>query len=76
MTHYSGITNDLIRRKKEHQDDRTKKNLRNWVVANGGMPFSSRAIAEAWESSQPGEHSPGGAPAAGPWYGYSFDYDK
>ena len=76
MTHYSGITSDLARRKKEHQDDKTKKNMRNWQVANGGKPFSSQAAAQAWEDSQPGEHYPGGAPASGPWYGYSFDYDK
>ena len=76
MTHYSGITSDLIRRLKEHHDDRTIKNMQNWAVTNGGMPFSSRAAAQAWESSQPGEHYPGGAPTIGPWYGYSFDYDK
>ena len=76
MTHYSGITSDLARRRKEHQDDRTKKNMRNWVVANNGMPFSSRVAAQTWESSQLGEHYPGGAPTIGPWYGYSFDYDK
>jgi len=76
MVHYSGITNDLARRKREHQDDRTKKNMRNWRVANDGKPFSSRALAQAWEDSQLGEHYPGGAPATGPWYGYSFDYDK
>ena len=73
MTHYSGITSDLAGRKGAHQD---KKNMRNWRVANDGKPFPSRALAQAWEDSQPGEHYPGGAPATGPWYGYSFDYDK
>ena len=66
MAHYSGITSDLARRKREHQDDRTKKNMRNWRVANDGKPFSSRTEAQAWEDSQPGEHYPGGAPAIGP----------
>lgn len=74
MTHYSGITSDLAERKKEHERD--KKNLRNWKVANNGLPFVSRAAAQAWEDAQPGEHYPGGAPTVGPWYGYSFDYDK
>ena len=74
MTHYSGITSDLAGRKAEHE--RTKRNVRNWKVANNGQPFASRAAAQAWEDAQPGEHYPGGAPAVGPWYGYSFDYDK
>jgi len=76
MTHYSGITSDLARRKKEHQDDRTKKNMRNWRVAIYDLSFASRAVAQAWEDAQLGEHYPGGAPTIGPWYGYSFDYDK
>lgn len=76
VVHYSGITSDLARRRKEHQDDKTKRNLRNWTVANGGKAFSSRKDAQDWENKQPGEHHPGGAPATGPWYGYSFDYDK
>ena len=76
MTHYSGITGDLARRRREHQDDSTKKNIRNWRIANDGNTFSSRALAQAWENSQSGEHYPGGAPTTGPWYGYSFDYDK
>ena len=74
MTHYSGITSDLAGRKAEHE--RTKKNMRNWKVANNGLPFASRAAAQAWEDAQPGEHYPGGAPATGPWSGYSLDYDK
>ena len=74
MTHYSGITTDLARRKGEHQA--TKKNMRNWKVANDGKAFSSRAAAQEWEDLQPGEHGPGGAPSTDPWYGYSFDYDK
>ena len=74
MTHYSGITSDLAGRKAEHE--RTKKNMRNWKVANNGLPFVSRAGAQAWEDAQPGEHYPGGAPAVGSWYGYSFDYDR
>lgn len=74
MPHYSGITTNLIERKKDHMAD--KQNLRNWQVANGGQPFPSRDAAQKWESVQPGEHHPGGAPAQGPWYGYSFDYDK
>jgi len=76
MTHYSGITSDLARRKKEHQDDPSKRNMRNWMAVNVGRPFSSREVAQAWESSQLSEHYPGGAPATGPWYGYSFAYDK
>jgi len=74
MTHYSGITSDLEARKKVHEGE--KKNLRNWKVANNGQRFVSREAAQAWENAQPGEHYPGGAPAFGPWYGYSFDYDK
>ncbi len=74
MTHYSGITSDLTERKKEHE--RNKRNMRNWRVAIYDLPFESRAIAQAWEDAQPGEHYPGGAPATGPWYGYSLDYDK
>ena len=74
MTHYSGITSDLLGRLAEH--DRTRKNMRNWRLANDGKPFVSREVAQAWEDAQPGEHYPGGVPAAGPWYGYSFDYDK
>ena len=41
-----------------------------------GRPFPSRQAAQDWESRQPGEHGRGGARAAGPWYGYSFDYDR
>ena len=74
MTHYSGITSDLFERLDEH--DRTRKNMHNWRLANDGQPFVSREAAQAWEDAQPGEHYPGGAPALGPWYGYSFDYDS
>ena len=76
MTHYSGITTDLATRKQQHQSDSSKKNMRNWTVANGYKPFSSRQAAQTWEDSLPGEHYPGGAPTLAPWYGYSFDYDK
>jgi len=76
MTHYSGITTDLAARKQQHQNDSSKKNMRNWTVANGGIPFPSSQAAQTWEDSQLGEHHPGGAPTTGPWYGYSFDYDK
>ena len=69
---YSGITTDLASRKTEHE--RTHPTLHNWTVANGGTRFSSRAAAQSWENAQIGEHHPGGATAAGPWYGYSFDY--
>ncbi len=74
MPHYSGITSDLKARREAHE--REKKNVRNWRTANFGLPFASRDLAQRWESAQPGEHHPGGAPAHGPWYGYSFDYDK
>ncbi len=74
MAHYSGITSDLVRRKREHE--REKKNVRDWKVGNNGRPFASRAAAQAWEDARPGEHETGGAPAIGPWYGYSFKYDK
>ena len=74
MTHYSGITSNLSGRKAEHQ--RNKKNLRNWKLANNGKPFASRKAAQDWEDRQPGEHHPVGAPTRGPWYGYSFNYDK
>ena len=74
MTHYSGITSDLFERLAEH--DRTIKNLHNWRLANDGQPFVSRGAAQEWEDAQLGEHYRGGAPAVGPWYGYSFDYDK
>jgi len=73
MPHYSGITSDLQGRKAEHL--KAKRNLRNWTPANNGHPFASRQAAQDWEDRQPGEHHPGGAPARGPWYGYSFDYD-
>ena len=72
MPQYSGITSNLGARREQHK--REKPTLRNWRVANGGQAFSSRAAAQAWENSQPGEHHPGGGPAQGPWYGYSFDY--
>jgi len=74
MAHNSGITSNLVERKREHEA--VKKNMRNWKVANNGQWFASREAAQAWEDAQPGEHYPGGAPAVGPWYGYSFDYDK
>ncbi len=74
MAHYSGITTDPHRRRQEHQA--TKRNLRNWTLANTGMPFVNRQAAQDWENSQPGEHDPGGGPASGRWYGYSFDYDS
>ncbi len=74
MRHYSGITTDPHRQRQEHQ--RTKRNLRNWTIANGGMPFANRQTAEIWEDRHPGEHDPGGGPASGRWYGYSFDYDS
>ena len=50
--------------------------MSNWKVDNNGQPFASRWEAQLWEDAQPGEHSPGGAPTSGPWYGYSFDYDE
>lgn len=74
--HYSGITTDLEQRRKQHEADKSKKNTRNWKPANGGKPFASREDAQKWENAQLGEHHPGGAPAEGPWYGYSFDYDR
>ena len=72
MPHYCGITTDLAARKAQHQVDHA--NLRNWTVANNGLPFATRDAAQAWEDRQLGEHHPGGAPAQGPWYGYCFDY--
>ena len=72
MTHYSGITSNLAGRKASHEQNHP--DLRNWTVANGGQAFTTRGGAQAWENRQPGEHHPGGAPAMGPWYGYSFDY--
>ena len=72
--HYSGITTDPPRRRKALQA--TKRNLRNWTLENGGMPFPSRQAAEAWKNRQPGEHDPGGGSASGRWYGYSFDYNS
>ncbi len=71
MARYSGITTSPQRRREEHE--RTK-NVRNWQIANGGNPFHTREAAQDWASRQPGEHDPGGAPAHGPWYGFSFDY--
>ena len=73
MPHYSGITTDSEERKQEHQA--SKMNMRNWRVANDGRPFPSREEAQAWKDAQPGVHDPNGAPAVGPWYGYSFDYE-
>ena len=72
--HYSGITTDPSRRRQAHQ--RTKRNLRNWTLENGGMPFVSRQAAEAWKNRQPGEHDPEAARTSGRWYGYSFDYNS
>ena len=74
MVTYSGITNDLSRRRQEHESERGP--IKNWHVANNGQPFPSRDAAQKWESAQPGEHHPGGAPASGPWFGYSFEYDR
>lgn len=74
MPHYSGITTDPAGRRRAHEG--SKKNFRNWKLANDGEPFRSREAAQAWEDIQEGEHEPGGAPAIGSWYGYSFDYDK
>ena len=70
MPRYSGITSDLARRRKKHQAD--KKNVRDWTHKE----FLSRAAAQRWENAQPGEHEPGGAPAKGPWWGYTFLYDR
>jgi hypothetical protein len=72
VTHYSGITTNLKTRKAEHEAKHP--DLRNWKFANNANPFASKDAAQAWENSQPGEHHPGGAPAQGPWFGYSFDY--
>ena len=71
MPTYSGITSDPRRRKEEHEKT---KNVTNWWLANGGNPFPTREAAQDWEDRQPGEHEPGGAPARGPWYGYTFMY--
>lgn len=72
MPHYSGITTDPARRRREHEA--SGRNVRNWTVANGGRAFPSRQAAQDWENRQPGVHDPGGAPSTGPWFGYSFDY--
>ncbi len=74
MPHYSGITTDPQSRCQEHQA--MKGVLRNWTLENGGLPFVNRQAAQDWENSQPGEHAPGGGPASGRWYGYSFDYNS
>jgi len=47
--HYSGITSDLETKKKQHMAE--KKSVRNWRVANGGLPFSSREAAQQWENA-------------------------
>lgn len=73
MPTYSGITSDPDGRRQRHEAE--NKNVRNWRLANGGRPFSSREAAQAWEDRQPGEHHGGGASASGPWFGYSFEYD-
>jgi hypothetical protein len=52
-----------------------KRNVKKWMVANGGSPFPSRQAAQAWLKNQPGEHDPMAGSSAGQWYGYSFDYD-
>ncbi len=70
MPRYSGITSDPARRQREHQAN--KKNVRDWTH----QQFRSREAAQRWESVQPGEHEPGGASATGPWWGYTFLYDK
>jgi len=70
MPRYSGITTDPARRRREHEA--TKKNVRDWSQ----QQFSSREAAQRWESAQSGEHEPGGAPASGPWWGYTFLYDS
>ncbi len=71
MPRYSGITTNTERRRREHERTRA---VTNWQIANGGRPFRTRQAAQDWESRQPGEHDPGGAPASGPWYGYTFTY--
>ena len=70
MPRYSGITTDLVRTRREHQAG--KKNLRGWTQQR----FRSPEAARRWESAQPGEHEPGGAPTTGPCWGYTFLYDK
>ena len=70
MTRYSGITNDPTRRRGEHQA--AKKNVREWSQ----QQFPSQDAAQRWENSQPGEHEPGGNLGRGPYWGYTFLYDK
>ncbi|MFH1808283.1 MAG: hypothetical protein ABIJ09_06055 [Pseudomonadota bacterium] len=73
MPTYFGVTTQLDRMRKQHTTG--KRNLRKWVVANGGAPFASRQAAQTWLKTQSGEHDPMAGSAAGQWYGYSFDYD-
>ena len=70
MPRYSGITSNVVRRRKEHQAG--KKNVRGWMQ----QQFRTREAAQRWEDTQLGELEPGGAPATGPWWGYTFLYDK
>lgn len=73
MARLSGITTNLDQKRKQHTGE--KRNLRKWVLANGGKPFGSRELAMQWLKAQPGEHDPMMAPAPGQWFGYSFEFD-
>lgn len=73
MPAYSGITTQPDRMRKQHTASR--RNLRKWVLANGGAAFATRQAAQAWLGAQPGEHDPMAGSAAGQWHGYSFEYD-
>jgi len=71
MARYSGVTTSLDKARKAHQG---KQAFRKWQLAQGGQPFPSRQAALDWLKAQPGEKDPLAAPAAGQWFGYTFEY--
>lgn len=73
MPKMTGVTTNLDQKRKQHTAER--RNLRKWVLANGGEPFATRDLAVAWLKTQPGEKDPQTNPAPGQWFGYSFEYD-
>jgi hypothetical protein len=73
MPKYSGVHTQVDKMRKQHTS--TKRNLKKWLIANGGKPFASKQAALAWLKTQPGEHDPFKGSAPGQWFGYSFEYD-
>ncbi len=66
----SGITSDPARREKELK--REFSGMSNFKVEE---KFPSQKAAQKWENAQKNQH-PGGPKTSGPFYGYSFNYNR